>query len=76
MLVVAENLTILTNDNEQLDDDNLEDISNILTDIVAVNDPSLNVSVKSYASLTLIYRWSAIPTDFIPAALKKMTPSI
>ena len=64
VLVVAENLTVLTDDIEQLDDDNLEDISNILTDIVAVNDPSLNVSVKSYASLTLIYRRSATPYGF------------
>ena len=46
-MIVAENLTFLADNNMEIDDDNLEDISNILTNIVAVNDPSPNVSVKN-----------------------------
>ena len=48
VLVVAETLSILTDNNVEIDDDNLQDISSILSNIVAVNDSSLNVSVKKY----------------------------
>ena len=53
VLAVAKNLSDLT-DNMKIDDDNLQDISSIFTDIVAVNDPSLNVGVKNFISVISI----------------------
>ena len=50
MLIVAENLTLLADNNDEIDDDNLNDINSILNDIVAVNDPSLDVSIRNYDS--------------------------
>ena len=47
-MTVAKNLSDLVDNNVQIDDDNLEDISNILADIVNVNNPSLDVSIKKY----------------------------
>ena len=44
--MVAEDLSDLTDNNVEIDDDNLEDISSILMNIVNVNDSSVNVSVN------------------------------